>query len=141
MKLGLKRGNHLYSKIIRLLLRTDWSHSAIAIQVDGEWRLCESVALKGDQPKAGVRDYPLTDTLALQYEWIDLGTAGDVAALERYKQIKGFPYDFLSLGAFMFVKIRDSKRIYCNECSMKMLGGDSDKRVTFENLLYFILRK
>jgi hypothetical protein len=142
MKLGLKRGDHWYSTVIRLILRTDWSHSAIAMQDDdGQWRLYESTMLKNGQPKAGVHDYLLTDTLALQYEWFDLGTDGEAVAKAQYALIKGFPYDFFSLFAFIFVKIRDSKRIYCNECTMFLLGGDANKRVTFENLLYFILKR
>jgi hypothetical protein len=142
MKIGFKRGDHWYSTVIRLILRTDWSHSAIAMQDDdGQWRLYESTMLKNGQPKAGVHDYLLTDALALQYEWIDRGASGDAVAKARYAEIKGLPYDFFSLFAFIFVKIRDRKRIYCNELTMHLLGGDSDKRVTFENLLYFILRK
>jgi hypothetical protein len=41
-----------------------------------------------------VRDYPITDEIAAQYVWFDIG-GDDASAVERYNKIKGASYDFL----------------------------------------------
>ena len=120
MKLGLKRGNNVWSGLNRWLLRTQWSHSAIEIRR----RLYESNALKGDKPRSGVRDYELTEKDASQFIWIDLGNEKDDEALARYEKIRGCGYDYLSLISFALpVKIRDANRHYCHEVSLFLMTG------------------
>jgi len=99
-------------------------------------RLYESVALKGEHETAGVRDYPLTPEIESQYDWFDIG-GDDDAALARYEKVKGYPYDFLSLISFLpALNARDSKRIYCHELTLHMIGGYVKWRVTPEIILY-----
>lgn len=137
MKLGFKRGDHWYSAIVRALLNSQWSHGVVVI--DG--RLYESVALKGDQPRAGVRDYLITDAIAAQYDWFDIG-GDDAAAVARYNAIKGAGYDFASLLSYLpAFNARDSKRFYCYELVLRMMGHSVKWRVTPEIILTFILRK
>jgi hypothetical protein len=136
MKLGFKRGNHWYSAIVRALLNSQWSHGVVVI--DG--RLYESVALKGDQPHAGVRDYPITDEIAAQYDWFDIG-GDDAAAVERYNRIKGSSYDFFSLLSYLPVfNVRDSKRFYCYELMLYMMGHSVKWRVSPEIILTFVAK-
>lgn len=133
MKLGLKRGDAVWSSINRYLLKTQWSHSAIEVQ----GRLYESTALKGEHGKSGVRDYELTPEITNQFTWIDLGTDGDEDALAAYELIRGHSYDFFSLISFPIpVLARDSKREYCHELSSLMMGIDHKGYKTPEILLY-----
>lgn len=133
MKLGLKRGNTVWSSINRYILKTQWSHSVIEVQ----GRLYESTALKGEHGRAGVRDYELTPTIANQFTWIDLGTDGDEAALSAYELIRGHGYDFFSLISFPIpVLARDSKREYCHELSALLMGIEHKGYKTPEILLY-----
>jgi hypothetical protein len=133
MKLGLKRGNNIWSGINRNLLRTQWSHSAIEVR----GRLYESSALKGKHYKSGVRDYELTPEIASEFIWIDLGTEGDEAALAVYELIRGHDYDYASLVSFLIpVSARDSKREYCHEVSSLMMGFEHKGYKTPELLLY-----
>lgn len=121
MKLGLKRGDTVWSAINRHTLRTQWSHSATEVR----GRLYESTALKGDQAHAGVRDYPLTPEYAAHFEWFDLGNAHDDEALAAYDLIRGHCYDYISLFSFLLpARIRDSRREYCHEVSLLMMGID-----------------
>ena len=136
MRLGLKRGDKWYHAITRMLLRSNYAHAAI--EING--RLYESTALKGDQPRAGVRDYPLTPEAAAHYEWHDLGTTYEATALENYALIQGKPYDFFSLLAFLNVNARDSQRLYCYEAVLWLLGGQTVGRVTPEIILTFVLK-
>lgn len=134
MKLGLKRGDTAWSAINRYTLRTQWSHSAIEVR----GRLYESTALKGDQPKAGVRDYPLTLDVAAHFEWINLGAARDAAALAAYELVRGHGYDYISLLSFELpIRIRDSRREYCHELSALLMGIDHQGYKTPELLLYY----
>lgn len=138
MKLGLKRGDHLYSTFIRYWLKSQFSHAAL--EING--RIYESVFLKGKQPKAGVRDYPLSSQIAAEYVWIDLGSEGESEALSRYEQVRGYPYDLISELSFLpIINVRDSKRMYCYELVLWMLGGYSKWRVTIEIILMHIVRK
>ena len=137
MKLGLKRGNHWYSAIVRGLLRSQWSHGVVVI--DG--RLYESVALKNEHGGSGVRDYPITGEIAAQYVWFDIG-GDDAAAVDRYNKIKGASYDFFSLLSYLPVfNVRDSKRFYCYELMLYMMGHWVKWRVSPEIILTFVLRK
>ena len=137
MKLGFKRGTEWYSAVNRTLLNSQWSHSAVAIECPDGWRLFESAALKGSHGKAGVRDYLLTPEVADDYVWIDLGNADDQSALERYNQVRGYGYDYASLLSFLPVwNVRDSKRLYCHELTLHMIGGYVKWRVTPEIILY-----
>jgi hypothetical protein len=133
VKLGLQRGNSIWSSINRRTLRTLWSHSAIEVQ----GRLYESNAIKGKQYKSGVRDYVLTPEVASRFTWIDLGESGDEKALAAYELIRGHAYDYASLISFQLpVSVRDSKREYCHELSALMMGIDHKGYKTPELLLY-----
>ena len=136
MKLGFKRGDKWHSAIIRTLLNSQWSHGVVCIR----GRLYESVAIKGDRDTAGVRDYPITDAIAAQYQWFDIG-GDDDAALARYERVKGFPYDFISELSFLPVfNVRDAKRLYCYELVLLMMGHSVKWRVTPEIILTFICK-
>ena len=137
MKIGFKRGDHWYSYLTRLFLCSEWSHGAV--EING--RIYESTARKGHQPKAGVRDYSITDELAADYVWIDIGTEGDRDALAAYEQIRGHGYDFFSLLAFLpFIRARDSRCEYCYEVQALMLGMSITSRVTPEIILFHLLK-
>lgn len=134
MKLGLKRGSSVWSMLNRYLLRTQWSHSAIEIK----GRIYESNALKGDKPRAGVRDYDLTESDASQFVWFDLGNDKDDEALARYEKILGCGYDYFSLISFALpVKIRDAKRHYCHEVALFLMTGEEGKGYKTPELLLF----
>lgn len=142
MKVGFKRGKNWYSSVNRTVLNSQWSHSVIAIETDGVWSLYESAALKGNKHKSGVRDYLLTPEIEAEYTWIDLGTSKDVEALERYKQVSSYSYDYLSLLSFFpLFNVRDNSRMYCHELTFWMLGGKVKWRVTPEIILFYILTK
>lgn len=137
MKLGFKRGKKWHSTVIRTILNSQWSHGVVVI--DGV--LYESVAMKGDHSTAGVRRYPITDALAADYVWFDIG-GDDVAAVTRFKEVQGFGYDYLSLISFLpALNARDSKRLYCWELVLWMIGGYAKWRVTPEIILTFVLKK
>jgi hypothetical protein len=138
MKLGLKRGDTVWSSINRYLLRTQFSHSAI--EING--RLYESNALRGDKDRAGVRDYFLSESDASQFVWFDLGGEKDNEALARYESIRGHSYDYFSLISFALpIKVRDAKRQYCHEVSLFLMTGEEGKNYkTPELLLYNALR-
>lgn len=134
MKLGLKRGNNIWSSINRYLLRTQWSYSAI--EING--RLYESTALKGTKDCAGVRDYELTEEDASHFIWIDLGNNKDDEAIARYEKIRGCGYDYFSLISFALpVKIRDAKRHYCHELSLFLMTGEEGKGYKTPEILLF----
>ena len=136
MKLGFKRGKNWHSSVIRALLNSQWSHGVVV--VDG--KLYESVALKNDHGKAGVRSYPITDAIAADYLWFDIG-GDDVAAVTRFKEVQGFGYDYLSLISFLpALNARDSKRLYCWELMLWVIGGYVKRRVTPEIILTFVLK-
>ena len=137
MKIGFKRGDHWYSAVVRTVLNSQWSHGVICIND----RLYESVALKGIHPNAGVRDYPITDDIASQYEWFDIG-GDDSAALARYEKVKGSGYDFFSELSFLPIfNTRDAKRFYCYELVIFMMGYSVKWRVTPEIIMTYILRQ
>ena len=131
MKIGFKKGDHWYSGGVRALTHSQWSHTAALIS----GRIYESTALKGTQDTAGVRDYPCTPEIEAEYEWYD-SCVPDEIALKRYEEIKGYPYDYLSLLAFFTLKIRDSRRFYCYETILYMMVGDVSARVTPEIILW-----
>ena len=136
MKIGFKRGTKWHSDFIRGMLASQWSHGVVV--VDG--KLYESVSLKNEHGKAGVRSYPITDSIAADYVWFDIG-GDDVAALTRYKEVQGFGYDYLSLISFLpALNARDSKRLYCWELVLLMIGGYVKRRVTPEIILTFVLK-
>jgi hypothetical protein len=134
MKLGLKRGNTVWSTLNRHLLRTQFSHSAIEIR----GRLYESNALKGDKYRAGVRDYALTEEDASHFVWFDLGNDKDDEALARYETIRGHGYDYCSLIPFAIpVQVRDSKREYCHEASLYLMTGQEGLGYKTPEILIF----
>lgn len=136
MKLGFKRGSNWHSTVIRAVLNSQWSHGVVVI--DGV--LHESVAMKGDRSTAGVRCYPITDTIAAEYVWFDVG-GDDVAALKRFNEVAGYGYDYLSLVSFLpALNARDAKRLYCWELVLWMLGGYVKWRVTAEIILTHVLK-
>jgi hypothetical protein len=137
MKLGLKRGDTVWSIINRYLLRTQWSHSAI--EING--RLYESNALRGDKDRAGVRDYFLSESDASQFVWFDLGNEKDGEALAIYETIRGHGYDYFSLIPFALpIQVRDAKREYCHELCALMMGIDHKHYKTPELLIFNALR-
>jgi hypothetical protein len=137
MKIGFKRGNKWHASVIRAVLNSQWSHGVVVI--DGV--LHESVALKNEHGGSGVRCYPITDAIAADYVWIDIG-GDDAAALARFKEVQGYGYDYLSLISFLPIfNVRDSKRMYCWELVLWMIGGYAKWRVTAEIILTFVLRK
>lgn len=137
MKLGLKRGHKWNSTVIRTVLNSAWSHGVVVIN----GRLYESVALKNEHGGAGVRDYAITDVIAAEYVWIDLG-GDDEAALARYNEVRGYGYDYVSLLSFLPVfNVRDSSRMYCWELVLWMIGGYTKWRVTAEIILFQILTR
>jgi hypothetical protein len=137
VKVGFKRGRHWYAPLVRAFTHSDFSHVAAAIN----GRLYESVALKGDKGKSGVRDYDLTPEVASEYEWIDLGAAIDGDALQRYMHVYGHSYDFFSLLAFIpLIRARDSKCEYCFELVAIMLGMEINGRVNAENILFHLAK-
>ena len=136
MKLGFKRGHGAHSTFIRAVLNSQWSHGVVVI--DGV--LYESVARKNQHGGSGVRCYPITDTLAAEYVWFDIG-GDDAAALARFKEVQGYGYDYLSLISFLpALNARDSKRLYCWELVLWMIGGYAKRRVTAEIILTHVLR-
>ena len=137
MKLAFKRGSNIYHTVIRTELNSQWSHGGILI--NGQFY--ESTALKGAHHKSGVRDYPMTDAIAADYVFIDIG-GDDAAALKRYEQVKNYGYDFLSLLSFLpALNFRDSKRMYCWELMLWMIGGYAKWRVTPEIILTNVIKK
>jgi len=140
MKLGFKRGTNWYSAVNRTVLNSQWSHSVVAIQTEGVWRLYESAALKGKHHKAGVRDYVLTPEIEAEYTWIDIGTSRDAEALTRYKEVCTYSYDYISLLSFLPVlNVRDADRMYCHELVLWLIGGHSKWRTTPEIILLYII--
>lgn len=136
MKIGFKRGHGVHSRFIRAMLNSQWSHGVVVI----DNVLYESVALKNKHGKSGVRCYPITDEIALEYVWFDI-CGDDVAAVERYKQVAGRGYDYLSLISFLpGLNSRDSKRLYCWELVLWMIGGYAKRRVTAEIILTHVLK-
>ena len=136
MKIGFKRGDKWHSDVIRAVLNSQWSHGVVVI--DGV--LHESVAKKGEHSRAGVRRYPITDAVAADYDWFDMG-GDDAAAVARFKEVDGYAYDYLSLISFLPVlNARDSKRLYCWELVLWMIGGYAKWRVTPEIILTHILK-
>ena len=136
MKIGFKRGHTWNASLIRAMLNSQWSHGCVV--VDGV--LHESVALKNEHGGAGVRSYPITDAIAADYVWFDMG-GDDAAALARFKEVQGYGYDYLSLISFLPVlNARDSKRLYCWELVLWMVGGYAKWRVTPELILTHILK-
>lgn len=137
MKLGFKRGNTWHASLIRAVLNSQWSHGVVVI--DGV--LHESVALKNEHGGSGVRCYPITDAIAAEYVWFDMGSDDDAAALARFKEVHGYRYDYLSLISFLPVlNARDAKRLYCWELVLCMIGGYAKWRVTAEIILTFLLK-
>ena len=136
MKIGFKRGNHWYSGIVRALTRSQYSHGCVEVQ----GRLYESTALKGEQPHAGVRDYEMTPDTASQYTWYECSVP-DELALQRYEQIKGKRYDYVSLLAFLTLKIRDVKRLFCYEVQLYMLTGAVNEPASAEVVLKYLKEK
>lgn len=136
MKIGFKRGKNWHSTAIRTVLNSQWAHGVVVI--DGV--LYESVALKNEHGKAGVRRYPITDAIAVDYVWFDVG-GDDAAAVARFKEVEGYGYDYLSLVSFLpALNARDAKRLYCWELVLCMVGGYAKWRVTAEIILTHILR-
>lgn len=136
MKLGFKRGKSWYNDVIRAMLASQWSHGVVVI--DGV--LYESVARKNEHGGSGVRSYPITDAMAAEYIWFDIG-GDDVAAVARFKEVDGFGYDYLSLISFLpGLNARDSKRLYCWELVLLMIGGYVKRRVTAEIILTHVLK-
>lgn len=136
MKIGFKRGSKWTSSVIRTVLNSQWSHGVVVI--DGV--LHESVALKDTHGNAGVRCYPMTDAIAAEYVWFDIG-GDDAAALARFREVQGYGYDYLSLISFLpALNARDSKRMYCWELVLWMIGGYAKWRVTAEIILTFVLK-
>lgn len=136
MKIGFKRGDHWHSDVIRAVLNSQWSHGVVVI----DDVLYESVARKNEHSKAGVRRYPITDAVAADYDWFDMG-GDDAVALARFKEVDGYAYDYLSLISFLPVlNARDSKRLYCWELVLWMIGGYAKWRVTPEIILTHILK-
>jgi hypothetical protein len=134
MKLGLKRGNTIWSALNRYLLRTQWAHSAI--EINGH--IYESTALKGKKYRAGVRDYKLIEEDASQFIWVDLGSEKDNEALLRYATIKGHGYDYFSLIPFALpIQVRDAKREYCHEVSLFLMTGIEGKGYKTPEILLF----
>lgn len=136
MKIGFKRGKNWSSTVIRTVLNSQWAHGGVLI--NGQFY--ESTALKGEHHKSGVRDYPMTDAIAAEYVWFDIG-GDDDAALKRYEEVKTYWYDFFSLISFLpALNARDSKRMYCWELVLWMIGGYAKWRVTAEIILTFVLK-
>lgn len=136
MKLGLKRGDKWHSSVIRAMLNSQWSHGVVVI--DGV--LYESVSRKNEHGGSGVRSYTITDAMAAEYIWFDIG-GDDVSAVARYKEVEGFAYDYLSLISFLpALNARDSKRLYCWELVLLMIGGYVKRRVTAEIILTHVLK-
>ena len=136
MKVGFKRGHNFYSTVIRTVLNSQWAHGGVLI--NGQFY--ESTALKGGHDKSGVRDYPMTDAIAAEYVWFDIG-GDDEAALRRYEEVKNYGYDFFSLLSFLPVfNVRDSSRMYCWELVLWMIGGYTKWRVTPEIILTHIFK-
>ena len=131
MKIGFKKGHKWYSSTVRALTHSQWSH--VVALIDG--RIYESTATKGKYSNAGVRDYPSTPEIEAEYEWFD-SCVSDEIAIKRYKEIKGLPYDYFSLLAFLTLKVRDAKRYYCYETILHMMVGDVSSRVTPEIILW-----
>ena len=131
MKIGFKKGHKFYAPIVRAFTHSQWSH--VAALIGG--RIYESTALKGDHTSSGVRDYPITPEIEVEYEWFD-SCVEDTIALKRYEEIKGCPYDYFSLFAFFSLKVRDSKRFYCYETILYMMVGEVGARVTPEIILW-----
>lgn len=136
MKLGFKRGEKWHSDFIRAILNSQWSHGVVVIA----GVLYESVARKNEHGGSGVRSYPITDAVASDYVWFDIG-GDDAAAVARFKEVQGYGYDYLSLISFLPVlNARDSKRLYCWELVLLMIGGYVKRRVTAEIILTHVLR-
>jgi hypothetical protein len=70
-----------------------------------------------------------------RWDLIDFG--GDDAAVEAtFRQYEGAHYDWFSLLAFVGLRVRDSRRMYCFEwCWLAMTGLVPTKRITPEMLL------
>ena len=135
MKIGFKKGQKFYSPIVRAFTTSQWSHAVLLIQ----GRIYESVALKGNFSKSGVRDYPSTPEIEAEYEWFDSCVA-EALALQRYEQIKHCKYDYVSLLSFLTLKVRDAKRYYCYEAVLYMMLGRVDERATGEIILSWEMR-
>ena len=62
--------------------------------------------------------------------------------ISRFVAVQGWPYDWLSLLAFVGIRARDSERLYCFElCHYLLTGEKPTGRVTPETLLLLIANR
>jgi hypothetical protein len=130
VKLALRRGaaegastlDRLLSWVIKTRLVTRFPHAGIVI---GD-TLYHSTGRKGLH--ADVLD-------SADWVLIDIG-GDDERALGLFHEYRGSGYDWVSLLAFVGIKARDSRRMYCYEwCYLAMTGKTYKGRVTPELLL------
>ena len=130
MKLALRRSaasdsliDRLSSWVIKTRLVTRFPHAGIVI--DG--RLYHSTGRKG---------LHVTDEWSPEkWELIDVSGSDD-KALGLFHEWRGAGYDWFSLLAFVGLRVRDSRRLYCYEwCYLAMTGKNYKGRVTPELLL------
>ena len=130
MKLALRRGAaegastlaRLLSWVIKTRLVTRFPHAGIVI--DGV--LYHSTGRKGlHADRLDGADWVL----------VDIG-GDDNRALGLFHEWRGAGYDWFSLLAFVGLRVRDSRRLYCYEWAyLAMTGGVYKGRVTPESLL------
>lgn len=71
-----------------------------------------------------------------RWDLIEVGNARDDAARDAFLRLAGAEYDWLSLLAFVGLRVRDSSRMYCYEwCWIALTGEVPRERVTPEMLL------
>jgi hypothetical protein len=116
--------------VIKARLASDYCHGGIVI--DG--------ALYHATSARGLHRLGAGEWTPKNWDLIDVG-GDDEAALSIFRQHEGAPYDWLSLLAFVGLRVRDSERMYCFEwCWLAITGEQPRARVTPETLLLLSLR-
>ncbi len=84
----------------------------------------------------GLHELSPTEWEPSKWVIVDVGTSRDTAAIDLYERYEGARYDWFSLLAFVGLRVRDKRRLYCFEwCWLALTGEAPTKRITPEMLL------
>ena len=117
-------------QVIKARLVSQYCHGAIA--VDGH--------LYQAAPSYGLHTLRPDEWSPEKWELFDVNANADTV-LELFNVYKGADYDWLSLLAFVGLRVRDASRFYCFEwCWLAMTGQTPTFRVTPEMLIALAYR-